>query len=489
MTARVSPITAGLSLSWRGSVALVRDDRLLVNVEFGKLRDGLHTDPANPADPFDLEIVPRVLAGEGYDVEDVDEWVVDGWCAGPASRLPVRDRGGVTDLTVAGPASFERLPDPGRPGHAGKFELGGWARPYTSYPHVAGHLAAAYCTSAFARRRDPCVVLVWDERCAPHLYRVGPDGRVQPGGVVPLPAGPVTAELFVDRAVRQIRAGHADSPVNLCCTGDRALDAGWSSALLAHPMVREIWVPPFPDGSGSAIGAAAVHLCRRQGLRGLEWRLESGPELVRHPHVPDGWSVAPCRPEELARLLHRTGAAAVVLNGRAKLGPRALGSRSILAPATDPEMRVRLNRATRRDDGRPIGALCLSEHAPEIFDPGTADPYQTFVHRVRPEWVPRIPAVVGADGTTRLQTVGPGDDAALATILREYHKWRGVPVLCSTDVVAGAGGSVADVQTALRESEIDMVWSDGVLNRRIAGGLARPRAEDQPRAEGRMSLR
>lgn len=479
MTARVSKITAGLSLSRWGSVALVRDDRLLCNVEFPKLRDEL------PADPFDLEIVPRVLAGEGYDVEDVDEWVVDGWCAGPGGRLPVRNRGRTTDLTVAGPASFERLPDPGRPGPVGKFELGGWTRPYTSYPHVAGHLAAAYCTSSFALRRDPCVVLVWDERSAPRLYRVGADGGVQPGGVVPLPAGPITAELFVDQVVRRIQAGNEDGPVNLCFTGDRALNARWNSALWAHSMIREIWIPPFPDGSGSAIGAAAVHLGHSQGLRRLDWHLESGPELIRHPHLPDGWSVAPCRPEELARLLYRnrTGEAAIVLSGRAKLGPRALGTRSILAPATDPGMRVRLNRATRRDDGRPIGALCLSEHAPEVFDPGTPDPYQTFVHRVRPEWVSRIPAVVGADGTTQLQTVGPDDDATLTTILREYHKWCGVPVLCSTEAVAGAGGIVPDVQTALRESEIDMVWSDGVLNRRIAGGSTRPRAEE------RMSLR
>jgi hypothetical protein len=435
-------ITAGVSVHRRGSVALVRDDRLLVNVEFRKLRDG----PA--ADPFDLEIVPRVLAAEGYDVEDVDEWVVDGWA----------------------PESFERLPDPARPGHVGKFDLGGRARLYASYPHVAGLLAAAYCTSPFAARREPCVVLVWDERCAASLYRVGPDGTVQPGGAVPLPACPVAPDQFGDRVVEQIRAGNADSPVNLCFTGDRALDARWNSALRDRSTVREIWVPPFPDWAGSAMGAVAVHLGGRHGLRRLDWHLDSGSGLVRHPHLPDGWSVAPCRPEELARLFHRTGAAALVLSGRAKIGPRALGTRSILAPATDPGMRVRLNGH--------IGALCPAEHAPEVFDPGTPDPYQSFVHRVRPEWINRIPAVVGADGTTRLQTVGPDEDPTLTTILREYHRWRGVPVLCSTDAA-----NVADVQAALRRSDVDLVWSDGVLHRRITTGASWSR-----RAERGMPL-
>lgn len=472
MSARVARITAGLSLGRRGSVALVRDDRLLFNVEIQRFRDGPH------ADPFDREIVPRALADEGYDVDDVDEWVIDGGPAGSDGRGRVCHRGGATELIVAARTGFEGLPDQGL-GQVGKFEVGGWTRPYTSYPHVVGHLAAAYCTSSFAQRCDPCVVLVWDEHGAPRLYRVGADGAVQTAGVVHLPVGPTAAELLADLVVRQIQAGNGDGPVNLCFTGDRALDARWGSALRTHPMIREIWVPPFPDASGSAIGAAAVHLGRSHGLRRLDWHVGSGSELVRHPHLPDGWSVAPCRPEELARLLHRTGEAAMVLSGRAKLGPRALGRRSILAPATDPAMRIRLTRDTRSDNGRPIGALCLSEYAPEMFDPGTPDPYQSFVHRVRPEWVHRIPAVVGADGTTRLQTVGPGDDPTLTTILREYHKWHGVPVLCSMDAVVSAGGFVPDVQTALRSGDIAIVWSDGVLNRRIGDICTQPGLDER----------
>ena len=47
---------------------MVREDRMLFNVEFQRFRDG------PDADPFDLEIVPRALADEGYDVDDVDEW-------------------------------------------------------------------------------------------------------------------------------------------------------------------------------------------------------------------------------------------------------------------------------------------------------------------------------------------------------------------------------------------------------------------------------
>jgi len=37
----------------------------------------------------------------------------------------------------------------------------------------------------------------------------------------------------------------------------------------------------------------------------------------------------------LARILHESGEPIVVLHGRAELGPRALGNRSILAAAVD----------------------------------------------------------------------------------------------------------------------------------------------------------
>lgn len=274
-------------------------------------------------------------------------------------------------------------------------------------------------------------------------------------------------ELLLERIVAKIKAWKGDGPWNLCFAGGCALNIKWNAALRSGPVIASMWVPPFPDDSGSAIGTACLGLGNGTGLKPIKWQVRLGPELVSTPHVPAGWSVAPCRPEELARILHSTGKAAVLLKGRAELGPRALGARSIIAPAVDPKMKDILNAAKKREYYRPVAPICLTEHAPDIFDPGTPDPYMLFEHQVRPEWIDRIPAVVHLDGTARLQTVSNTDDPNLAAILREYHKWSGIPVLCNTSANYNGCGFFPNARSAMEWGQIDMVWAEGVLYRRV----------------------
>lgn len=424
-------ITAGLKLTRSGGIALIRDGRLEFNIEVQKVAN-------NPLRSWvdDLEIVPRLLAGRHYEVTDVDAWAIDGWHHAPM------------EVPVAGYADSAPV--------SGSVELGGKTTTYTSYAHVEGQVAAAYCTSPFALREEPSVVAVRNDDHPARLYHVDAAGRVE---ACPEEAGRRTLTA-------RVRSWRGDTPVNLCFTGERAFDGRANSALVTDPVVRELWVPPFAGDTGAAIGAAAAHLGHRDGLRALEWNVRLGPELQRDPHVPEGWSVAPCRPEELARLMHRSGKPVVVLSGRAKLGPRALGSRSILAPAVDPGMKGMLNRVRGRESDRPIAAVCLADRVADVFDPGTPDPYMMFEHRVRPEWVDRLPAISPAAGLARVQTVSAQDDPTLTTIIREYDKWSGVPALCHTR----AGQTfLPDAASAMGWGEIDTVWSDGVLHRRVSG--------------------
>jgi carbamoyltransferase len=154
--------------------------------------------------------------------------------------------------------------------------------------------------------------------------------------------------------------------------------------------------------------------------------------------------------------------------GRAELGPRALGARSIIAPATNPGMKDLLNDIKHRENYRPVAPICLEEHAPEIFDPGTPDPYMLFEHRVRPDWVQRVPAILHLDGTARLQTVSPADDPVLATILGEYYKRSGIPVLCNTSANYHGKGFFPDAVSAMNWGGVDHVWVNGVLHQRIS---------------------
>ncbi|MEU5247582.1 carbamoyltransferase N-terminal domain-containing protein [Streptomyces asoensis] len=277
--------------------------------------------------------------------------------------------------------------------------------------------------------------------------------------------------LLLERLDARIRAWKGDGPWNLCFAGGCALNIKWNSALRALPLVRRMWVPPFPNDAGSAIGAAVLGaIGGRNAVPALEWHTRLGPALTPTTGTPQGWTARPCSPDELARVLHTGQEPVVVLHGRAELGPRALGGRSILAAATDAAMKETLNQVKGREYYRPVAPICLVEEAPEIFDPGTPDPHMLYDHAVRPGWTSRIPAVVHLDGTARLQTVSPDDDALLSDILTAYHRVSGVPVLCNTSANLNGSGFFPDAASAMAWGKVDRVWSEGVLYQR--GGAA-----------------
>ena len=555
-------IVCGLKLTHDGAVAVVEDGRLVFSVEVEKLGNGLRYSRVE-----DMAVVRRILADFGYDPDDVDEWVIDGWDGQETGTVSLTDDGTPVTITVAPYRENDAITNLLAPGRTGEFPLGGRPTPFTSYVHVAGHLASAYCTSPFAG--EPSFVLIWDGGLFPRLYHVDPEEGVTNGGELfplighayasaahhfgpfrrddeattvddlsvagklmayialgnPRPdvvdvlrrlfhrhfeaATPAVAryreqitgvgsnaepslsyvhsffrelrsrvdapdtdvlasvhqfleELLVERVTARVREWRGDGPWNLCFVGGCALNIKWNSALRAQPEFREVWVPPFPNDSGSAIGAACAHLGARDGLRPLEWHPRLGPPLVPAEALV-GWTKRACSPAELAGVVHRTGRPVVMLNGRAELGPRALGGRSIIAAAVDPAMKDLLNDIKGRASYRPVAPICLTEHAPEIFDPGTPDPHMLFDHVVRDDWKGRIPAVLHLDGTARLQTVCEADDPDLTEVLREYHRLSGIPVLCNTSANHNGRGFFPDVASAARWGRVDMIWSAGVL--------------------------
>lgn len=565
-------LICGLKLTHDGAVALLDGEQLVFSVEVEKLGNGLRYSSV-----ADLDLITRLLAEHGVTPDDVDEWVIDGWDGLERGHVELTSSGVPVRLDLAPYREQDVDADLLTPRFSGTFPLNGKEFPYTSYVHVAGHLAAAYSTSPFAERGEAALVLVWDGGLFPRLYHVEPfTGVTNAGPLFPLIGhayataahhfGPfrrgdeaetvddlsvagklmayialgeaddrvihVLGELFhehfeadtpeaaayrseiggwgsnaepslsyvhayfrdvrartselgvsdedvlasvheflerllVDRVVRRAREWRGDGPWNLCFVGGCALNIKWNSALRAQPEFREVWVPPFPNDSGSAVGAAAAQLARHSGFKSLRWHVRSGPALGPVGPLADGWVAAPCTAAQIAEELHATGAPVVFLNGRAELGPRALGGRSIIAAAVDPAMKDVLNEVKKRQSYRPVAPVCLVEHAPEIFEPGTPDPHMLFDHYVRQEWIDRIPAVLHLDGTARLQTVSADDDPVLAEVLREYHRLSGVPVLCNTSANHHGRGFFPDVASAIEWGGVDRIWSDGVLYRRL----------------------
>ncbi len=75
-----------------------------------------------------------------------------------------------------------------------------------------------------------------------------------------------------------------------------------------------------------------------------------------------------------------------------EFGPRALGSRSILASPISPAMQQRLNEVKDRKDFRPVAPVVLEEEAGNWFKNASYSSFMLFIYDVKPEKADQIPA-------------------------------------------------------------------------------------------------
>ncbi len=250
---------------------------------------------------------------------------------------------------------------------------------------------------------------------------------------------------------------------NLCYSGGCALNIKWNSSIRNSGVFEQMWVPPFPNDAGSALGTACCEMVNESGIIELDWNVYSGPRIKRSV-ADENWSAIPdFSLKDLAYLLFTLQEPVVFMNGDAELGPRALGARSILAPATNPDMKQRLNAIKDREFYRPVAPICLEEFAPDIFDPGIPDPFMLYDHQVKPSWKQKIPAICHLDGTARLQTINKQENPTVYRLIDEYRMLSKIPLLCNTSANFNGKGFFPDVKSVIEWGRVNFIWCEGSL--------------------------
>jgi len=136
-----------------------------------------------------------------------------------------------------------------------------------------------------------------------------------------------------------------------------------------------------------------------------------------------------------------------------EFGPRALGARSIIADARNPEMQKKLNLKIKYREGfRPFAPIVPAEDVNEYFDHKDISPYMLLVKPVKAcrripypaNFDPKelldklyflrsdIPAITHIDYSARLQTVHRQTNPRLWKLLQEFKKNTGYSVLVNT---------------------------------------------------------
>ena len=227
---------------------------------------------------------------------------------------------------------------------------------------------------------------------------------------------------------------------HLCLAGGVALNSKANGKIAAAGIVDNIFVQPAASDDGVALGAALAPF------------LDGGQRLplkpMRHAYL------GPCFDDgaienalstykiRASRLSDPAATAAEFLSqgkilgwyqGRMEFGPRALGSRSIIADPRDPEMNTKVNNAVKfREWWRPFAPSFKKEVAPEYLESAFDSPFMILTAQVRPEKRAIIPSVTHVDGSARPQTVEQHINPLYYRLIDEFGKRTGVPVIMNT---------------------------------------------------------
>jgi carbamoyltransferase len=278
-------------------------------------------------------------------------------------------------------------------------------------------------------------------------------------------------------------------------------DEAWFSKFQQRKARLHLWVPPTPSDPGVPIGAAWLFAHHAGAPRGAamthafycgsppshrDITAALGADDIASGRIgeistPQGRDAVA---DLMAFMVAQSGVIALY-QGPAETGPRALGHRSILANPCDPEVRERLNeRVKYREAIRPLAPMATLEAAHEFFDlhPGAADAdynaynYMVFTARAKPQARERIPAVIHADGTGRIQIVRAADDPLTYAYLKALGRRIGVEVSVNTSFnVAGPIAQTPSqaIETLRRSKGLDVVLlvaDDGAVYAAWHGG-------------------
>ncbi|WP_457941557.1 carbamoyltransferase [Olivibacter sp. SA151] len=227
---------------------------------------------------------------------------------------------------------------------------------------------------------------------------------------------------------------------NLCLAGGVFLNCVLNARIRDKSPFKNVWVQPAAGDSGTALGAAI--------LKDREERRESKKtSIMQDVYLGPSYSDS-----DIQRILERNKIPYIKMHdiveetatllaqdkiigwfqGAMEYGPRALGSRSILASPLSPEMQAKLNEVKDREDFRPVAPVVTEEDAENWFVGAKQSPFMLFIYDVIPDKATQIPAVKHVDGTARIQTVNEKQNPLYYRLIKAFERKTGVPVLVNT---------------------------------------------------------
>lgn len=255
---------------------------------------------------------------------------------------------------------------------------------------------------------------------------------------------------------------------NLVLAGGVALNCVANGKILRAKIFDDLWIQPAAGDAGGAVGAAYAvwHI-----LYGNDRQLNGRRDATRGSYLGPEFS-----DKEIELVIQKYGANAhrypefellasdvakklgegnVIgwFQGRMEFGPRALGNRSILGDARNPEMQKKLNLKIKYREGfRPFAPSVLEEDISEYFDLDRESPYMLLVAPIREDKkIPLpadyhskplydrlyflrsdLPAITHIDYSARVQSVSKETNPRYWELISKFKEQTGYGVIVNT---------------------------------------------------------
>lgn len=262
---------------------------------------------------------------------------------------------------------------------------------------------------------------------------------------------------------------------NLCLAGGVAQNCLMNQAICESGIFENVFLQPLAGDVGSSMGGALFryHYVHRHPRSYITDHLFLGPSFSAEAEHQAKIAGLYARPSEdwhveLANAIAK-GLVVGLFDGQMEVGPRALGSRSILADPRRKDMKDILNsRVKHREHFRPFAPSVLAEEIETVFEPlpvCRSLEFMIVTMNVRPSWRERVPAITHQDGTARVQAVHREHAPNFYKVIQCFREITGVPLLINTSfndnepIVC----SPRDAINCFKRTRIDILAMEGKL--------------------------
>ena len=253
---------------------------------------------------------------------------------------------------------------------------------------------------------------------------------------------------------------------NLCLAGGVALNCVVNGKILKEKIFENIWVQPAAGDAGGSLGAALAfwHIQNKKprfikssdNMKGSYLGKEFTQFEIEEELKKKGANYDVIEENELIDRTSvdlKSGNAIGWFQGRSEFGPRALGSRSILADPRSTKMQKNLNLKVKfRESFRPFAPAILREDLSDWFDLNIDSPYMSFVaHLNKGKKIKmsqtdeqlfgieklnikrsEIPAVTHVDYSARVQTVHEDTNSKFYKLIKKFKEKTKCPLILNT---------------------------------------------------------